>query len=141
MTAPGEVTTAAPRPAWLRRWTPSAIRADFPILGRAVRGGNRLIYLDSGATSHKPRQVLDAERDFYTTHNSAAHRGAHLLGEEATDAYEGARARVATFLEARPERNRLHQERYRRRQPRRVRDQQRGHVRAGGKPVRGRPRR
>jgi len=77
-----------------------AIRADFPILGRAVRGGNRLIYLDSGATSHKPRQVLDAERDFYTTHNAAAHRGAHLLGEEATDAYEGARSRIAGFLHA-----------------------------------------
>jgi len=80
-----------------------AIRADFPILGRAVRGGNPLIYLDSGATSHKPRQVLDAERDFYTMHNSAAHRGAHLLGEEATDAYEGARVRVAAFIGADPD--------------------------------------
>jgi cysteine desulfurase/selenocysteine lyase len=80
-----------------------AIRADFPILARTVRNGNPLIYLDSGATSHKPRQVLDAERDFYTTHNAAAHRGAHLLGEEATDAYEGARARVATFLGANAE--------------------------------------
>jgi len=79
-----------------------AVRADFPILGRAVRGGRHLIYLDSGATSQKPRQVLDAERDFYTTHNAAAHRGAHLLGEEATDGYEAARARVATFLHAEP---------------------------------------
>jgi cysteine desulfurase/selenocysteine lyase len=79
-----------------------AVRADFPILGRAVRGGNPLIYLDSGATSQKPRQVLDAERDFYTVHNSAAHRGAHLLGEEATDAYEGARVRVAEFIGADP---------------------------------------
>jgi len=79
-----------------------AVRADFPILGRAVRGGNPLIYLDSGATSQKPRQVLDAERDFYTMHNSAAHRGAHLLGEEATDAYEGARVRVADFIGADP---------------------------------------
>jgi cysteine desulfurase/selenocysteine lyase len=78
------------------------IRADFPILGRAVRGGRPLVYLDSGATSHKPRQVLDAERDFYTIHNSAAHRGAHLLGEEATDAYESARARVAAFIGADP---------------------------------------
>jgi cysteine desulfurase/selenocysteine lyase len=80
-----------------------AIRSDFPILGRAARGGRHLIYLDSGATSHKPRQVLDAERDFYTTRNAAAHRGAHLLGEEATDAYEGARARVAEFLRADPD--------------------------------------
>src|ERR1700739_2548078 len=79
-----------------------AIRADFPILGRAVRGGNHLIYLDSGATSQKPRQVLDAERDFYTTRNAAVHRGAHLLAEEATDAYEGARARIAAFLRASP---------------------------------------
>jgi len=80
----------------------AAIRADFPILGRAVRGGRPLVYLDSGATSHKPRQVLDAERDFYTIHNSAAHRGAHLLGEEATDIYEGARERVAGFIGADP---------------------------------------
>jgi cysteine desulfurase/selenocysteine lyase len=78
------------------------VRADFPILGRTVRGGRPLAYLDSGATSHKPYQVLDAERDFYTTHNSAAHRGAHLLGEEATDAYEAARARVAAFIGADP---------------------------------------
>jgi cysteine desulfurase/selenocysteine lyase len=77
-----------------------AIRGDFPILGRSVRGGHPLIYLDSGATSHKPRQVLDAEHDFYTMHNSAVHRGAHLLGEEATDAYEGARVRVADFIGA-----------------------------------------
>jgi cysteine desulfurase / selenocysteine lyase len=80
----------------------AAVRADFPILTRTVRGGSPLVYLDSGATSHKPRQVLDAERDFYTRHNSAAHRGAHLLGEEATDAYEGARARVAEFIGADP---------------------------------------
>jgi cysteine desulfurase / selenocysteine lyase len=80
----------------------AAVRADFPILARTVRGGNPLVYLDSGATAHKPRQVLDAEREFYTTHNSAAHRGAHLLGEEATDAYEGARARVAAFIGADP---------------------------------------
>jgi cysteine desulfurase/selenocysteine lyase len=79
-----------------------AIRDDFPILGRAVRGGHPLIYLDSGATSQKPRQVLDAERDFYTMHNSAAHRGAHLLAEEATDAYEGSRVRVAQFIGADP---------------------------------------
>src|SRR5580658_3780062 len=99
-------TTAGPPPGPLHaasdRLDVAAIRADFPILGRAVRGGRPLVYLDSGATSHKPRQVLDAERDFYTIHNSAAHRGAHLLGEEATDAYEGARARVAAFINADP---------------------------------------
>ena len=80
----------------------AAIRADFPVLSRTVRGGRPLVYLDSGATSQKPVQVLDAERAFYQQHNSAAHRGAHLLGEEATDAYESARARVAAFIGAGP---------------------------------------
>jgi cysteine desulfurase/selenocysteine lyase len=75
-----------------------AIRADFPALARTVRNDKPLIYLDSGATSQKPRQVLDAERSFYELHNSAAHRGTHLLGEEATDVYEGARAKVAAFI-------------------------------------------
>jgi cysteine desulfurase/selenocysteine lyase len=77
-----------------------AVRADFPALARTVRNGKPLIYLDSGATSQKPVQVLDAERSFYERHNSAAHRGTHLLGEEATDVYEGARAKVAAFLGA-----------------------------------------
>src|SRR6204780_4036373 len=79
-----------------------AIRADFPALARTVRNDKPLIYLDSGATSQKPRQVLDAERTFYERHNSAAHRGTHLLGEEATDAYEGARLKVAAFIGADP---------------------------------------
>jgi len=77
-----------------------AIRADFPVLARTVRNANPLIYLDSGATSQKPAAVLDAEREFYERHNSAAHRGTHLLGEEATDVYEGARAKVAAFIGA-----------------------------------------
>ena len=93
---------AVPESGATRPLDVAEIRADFPILGRAVRGGRPLVYLDSGATSHKPRRVLDAERDFYTIHNSAAHRGAHLLGEEATDAYEGARVRVAAFIGADP---------------------------------------
>lgn len=83
-----------------RRYDVTAIRADFPILARRMRGGRPLVYLDSGATSQKPLQVLDAERDFYTTHNAAVHRGTHLLAEEATDAYEHARARVAAFIGA-----------------------------------------
>jgi cysteine desulfurase / selenocysteine lyase len=77
-----------------------AIRADFPALARTVRNDKPLIYLDSGATSQKPRQVLDAERSFYERHNGAAHRGAHLLSEEATEIYEGARAKVAAFIGA-----------------------------------------
>ncbi|GAA1987695.1 cysteine desulfurase [Nocardiopsis rhodophaea] len=77
-----------------------AIRADFPILARTVRDERPLVYLDSGATSQKPRQVLDAEREFYERHNAAVHRGAHQLAEEATDAYEAARATVAAFIGA-----------------------------------------
>src|SRR5215469_465856 len=77
-----------------------AVRADFPILTRTVRNGNPLVYLDSGATSQKPVQVLGAERSFYELHNGAAHRGAHLLSEEGTGIYESARAKVAAFLGA-----------------------------------------
>ncbi|WP_037175272.1 cysteine desulfurase [Rhodococcus sp. UNC363MFTsu5.1] len=76
------------------------IRKDFPILGRTVRDGKPLVYLDSGATSQRPVQVLDAEREFLTTCNAAVHRGAHQLAEEATDAYEGARAAIADFVGA-----------------------------------------
>ena len=78
----------------------SAVQDDFPILQRKIRGNNRLVYLDSGATSQKPFSVLDAERDFYTHHNAAVHRGAHQLAEEATELYEGAREKVARFIGA-----------------------------------------
>lgn len=78
----------------------SSIKRDFPILSRKIRENNRLVYLDSGATSQKPNLVLDAERDFYTQHNAAVHRGAHQLAEEATELYEGARAKVAAFIGA-----------------------------------------
>ena len=78
----------------------AAIKADFPILKRKIRGNNRLVYLDSGATSQKPNSVLDAERDFYLNHNAAVHRGAHQLAEEATELYEGAREKVADFIGA-----------------------------------------
>ncbi|GAA1183018.1 cysteine desulfurase [Ornithinimicrobium humiphilum] len=76
------------------------IRADFPLLARTVRDDRPLVYLDSGATSQKPGTVLDAEREFYEQHNAAVHRGAHQLAEEATEAFEGARATVARFLGA-----------------------------------------
>lgn len=79
------------------------VRADFPILSRVMRSGKQLAYLDSGATSQKPLQVLDAEREFLTTSNGAVHRGAHQLMEEATDAYEQGRADIATFVGAEPD--------------------------------------
>lgn len=81
----------------------AAIRADFPILQRVMRSGNQLAYLDSGATSQRPLQVLDAEREFLTTCNGAVHRGAHQLMEEATDAYEQGRADIAAFVGAEPD--------------------------------------
>lgn len=76
----------------------AAVRADFPLLERTVRDGRPLVYLDSGATSQKPQCVLDAEQDFYERRNAAVHRGAHAIAEEATEAYEQARAAVAGFV-------------------------------------------
>ena len=76
------------------------IRKDFPIFERTIRDGKRLVYLDSGATAQKPWAVINAQSDFYSKHNAAVHRGAHQLAEEATDAYEGARAIVAYFIGA-----------------------------------------
>jgi cysteine desulfurase/selenocysteine lyase len=76
------------------------IRKDFPILERRVRGGQPLIYLDSANTSQKPRQVIDTVTEFYERHNANIHRATHELGEEATEAYEGARIKVAGFIGA-----------------------------------------
>ncbi len=81
----------------------AAVRADFPLLARTVRGGQPLIYLDSAATSQKPQVVLDAEIDFYASRNAAVHRGAHQLAEEATEAFEAARGVVAALVGAGPE--------------------------------------
>jgi cysteine desulfurase / selenocysteine lyase len=78
----------------------ATLAQDFPILSRRIRDDKRLVYLDSGATSQKPNVVIEAESNFYRLHNAAVHRGAHQLAEEATDAYEGARAIVARFLNA-----------------------------------------
>src|SRR5437763_12903396 len=75
------------------------IKKDFPILERDIRG-KRLVYLDSAATSQKPRSVLDALVDYYESHNANVHRSPHLLGEEATQMYEDARARSARFIGA-----------------------------------------
>ena len=79
---------------------PHLIKRDFPIFDRVMRGGNPLVFLDSGATSQKPTSVLDAERNFYTQHNAAVHRGSYLLAEEANEAYDSARRVVAKFLGA-----------------------------------------
>jgi cysteine desulfurase/selenocysteine lyase len=75
------------------------IRKDFPILARTV-GDRPLVYLDSAATSQKPQQVIDSESDFYAHHNANAHRGLYMLGEEATELFEGARAKLAAFFGA-----------------------------------------
>ena len=86
--------SAAPanaRPDWLR------IRADFPVLAREVHG-KPLVYLDSANTSQKPQQVIAAVDAFYREHNANVSRAVHTLGTEATEAYEGARTRLAAFL-------------------------------------------
>ncbi|WP_269929182.1 aminotransferase class V-fold PLP-dependent enzyme [Kocuria massiliensis] len=78
------------------------LKHDFPILNRTV-DGQRLVYLDTGATSQNPTQVLDAEREYYERRNSAVHRGAHSLAVEATDAFEDARETIAGFVGAQTE--------------------------------------
>ena len=74
------------------------IRKDFPILQRKVRNDKNLVYLDNAATTQKPIQVINAISDFYTNHNSNIHRAVHALAEEATEAYEMTRDKVAKFL-------------------------------------------
>jgi cysteine desulfurase / selenocysteine lyase len=76
------------------------IRRDFPILSRVVHGDRPLVYLDNAATSQSPQAVLHAERDYYERHNANVHRGIHVLAEEATALYEGARDKVAAFIGA-----------------------------------------
>jgi cysteine desulfurase/selenocysteine lyase len=75
----------------------AGIRADFPILSREVNG-KPLVYLDNSATTQRPEAVIEAIANFYRTSNANVHRGVHTLSEEATDAYEGARKKVASFL-------------------------------------------
>jgi len=75
------------------------IRKDFPILERMVNG-KRVAYLDNGATSQKPRQVIDAIVRYYSEYNANVHRGVHKLSEESTVAYEDARRKVAEFINA-----------------------------------------
>jgi len=79
-----------------------AIRRDFAVLSREVNG-RPLVYLDNASSTHKPRQVLDAERAFVESHYSNVHRGVHTLSQEATEAYEGARSTVASFVGGQPD--------------------------------------
>ena len=75
------------------------VRDDFPILARRIHG-HPLVYLDSAATSQKPAAVIDAMDDYYRRYNANPHRGVYAISEEATAAYESARQRVATFINA-----------------------------------------
>ncbi|MGN9909593.1 cysteine desulfurase [Phytohabitans sp. LJ34] len=85
------------------RFDVEKVRADFPILGREVNG-HPMVYLDSGNTSQKPRQVIDAMSEHLERHNANVARSVHQVGTEATEAYEGARGKVARFVNAaRPE--------------------------------------
>ena len=76
------------------------VRADFPILDQTLDAGRKLVYLDNGATSQKPRAVLEAMDRYYGRDNSNVHRGVHQLAARATAGYEGARAKVARFVNA-----------------------------------------
>lgn len=80
-----------------------AVRKDFPILHRNVNG-KQLVYLDNGATSQKPQSVIDTISNYYELFNSNVHRGAHQLSQEATEAYEAARGKMAKFVNAASER-------------------------------------
>src|SRR5713226_1323102 len=85
-----------------RRLDVGRVRKDFPILDRRVGpdGDTPLVYLDSSATSQKPRQVIEALTDYYERHNANIHRGVYSLAEEATAMYEEARAKLAAFVHA-----------------------------------------
>jgi cysteine desulfurase/selenocysteine lyase len=96
---PGAPRGPAPAPAVARPFDPRAVRAEFPILSRSVRG-RPLVYLDNAATSQKPRAVLEALDRYYRQTNANVHRGVHLLSEEATSAMEAARETVRAFLGA-----------------------------------------
>ncbi|WP_104821171.1 cysteine desulfurase [Kitasatospora sp. MMS16-BH015] len=77
-----------------------SVRKDFPILQRVLHEEKPLVYLDNAATSQKPQSVLDAVTGYYERHNANVHRGVHVLAEEATALYEGARDKVAAFVNA-----------------------------------------
>ncbi|KAA3662220.1 MAG: aminotransferase class V-fold PLP-dependent enzyme, partial [Chloroflexi bacterium] len=76
------------------------VRKDFPILEREAYPGKPLVYLDSAASSQKPLAVIEAMNEYYRQTNANVHRGIHRLSEDATNAYEGARERIAQFINA-----------------------------------------
>src|SRR5438874_5214637 len=94
----------ARRPIWARcrraMFDPKVVRKDFPILERRVHGDKPLVWLDNASTTQKPRRVIESLVDFYEHHNSNVHRGVYALAEEATELYEGARAKIAAFIGA-----------------------------------------
>ncbi|MGZ4638938.1 MAG: cysteine desulfurase [Actinomycetes bacterium] len=100
MTLSPEVIGTAGSPSLAGLLDVARVRQDFPILDRLVHGDKPLVYLDNAATSQKPRSVLDALESYYAAHNANVHRGIHVLAEEATALYEGARDKVARFINA-----------------------------------------
>src|SRR5690606_40199158 len=90
------------RTAVLERFDVDRSRKDFPILTRTVNGAP-LIYLDNGATTQKPRQVIDAIVNYYTQLNSNVHRGVHHLSQLSTDAFELTRKKLRPFINAKHE--------------------------------------
>src|SRR4051794_16780324 len=94
MNAPHAMPMTTNAPDW------DKVRADFPLLAREVQG-KPLIYLDSANTGQKPASVIEAVDDFYRHHNANVSRAVHTLGTEATEAYEGARGKLARFLNVR----------------------------------------
>ncbi|MGY1529140.1 cysteine desulfurase [Luteimonas sp. A649] len=96
MSVPGEQSTPGSAVDW------AAVRADFPLLQRQVHG-KPLVYFDSANTGQKPAAVIAAVNDFYSRHNANVSRAVHQLGSEATEAYEGARAKLARFINVRPD--------------------------------------
>ncbi|MDR6839984.1 cysteine desulfurase [Pseudoxanthomonas sacheonensis] len=94
MNAPRTAPATIPTPDW------DGVRTDFPLLTREIQGKS-LIYLDSANTGQKPASVIEAVDDFYRRHNANVSRAVHTLGTEATDAYEGARSKLARFLNVR----------------------------------------
>jgi cysteine desulfurase/selenocysteine lyase len=95
----GAAGASPTRPDAARPLDPHDLRADFPILRREING-HPLVYLDSASTSQKPDVVIDAVADYYREYNANVHRGIYTIGEEATAAYEAARARTASFINA-----------------------------------------